>query len=89
MRNLTKTQWTMLIISVVSMIFTTLLSGVFQIGATGLAIVGILKFAWDAYLSFSAQDVSNFANNDTKMARKSGMVTKADVKAWVELEKLK
>ncbi len=88
MRNLTKTQWTTFIITLVSMAFTLLADngGVFGLGAKGFMILGFAKFAWDLYLSFNAQDVANFANNENvmsgAMAKGKPMINTKDIEEW-------
>lgn len=85
MKNLTKVQWITILITVISSVFSLVLSdaNVFGLDVKWLSLIGIFKIGWDLYVSFSAQDVANFANNENAgVARKSGRVTKGDVKAW-------
>ena len=87
MRKLTKAQWVTILITVVSSVFALLLSdaNVFGLDIKWISLIGILKMAWDLYLSFSSQDVANFANElRLNPNAKKTYLKPNDVKLWAK-----
>jgi len=98
MKKLTKTQWITFIVTLVSFAFTMIETNteILNLGATGLAIVGFLKFTWDTYLSFSESNMVEFAdeaaqetNYKTRHILSTELTTKEKLQAYVELKKYK
>ena len=57
----------------------------FKLSGTAILVLTILKYAYDSYMSFNAQDVANFANEQkisSKSLTPSGLITKTEVKQW-------
>lgn len=88
MNKLTVTQWIVLIGAVLGMIMETGVLGdsvlVSEIISKILIVLGIVKFAYDQYISFQAQDVANFANEQKVSGAESrkAYVSKSDVRDW-------
>lgn len=87
MRKLTKEQLWTFIITAVTMIFGFLTdnAGVLGLGAKGIAMVGFLRMVWQLYLSYTAQDVANFANElRFNASDKKKFLNPKDVKVWAK-----
>ena len=61
----------------------------FKLSGTSLLVLTILKYAYDSYMSFNAQDVANFANEthlptESKFhkAKRKTLYKPLDVKQW-------
>lgn len=89
MRKLSVGQWIALISSTVGLLieselFTTT-PVIAEVGGKVLIALGLFKLIYDNFMSFQAEDVANFANdNAVGEARKSGLATKQDVKKWAK-----
>lgn len=82
MKKLTVLQWIALLSAVVGMIMETGILGdsilVSQIASKVLVVLGILKFAYDQYQSFSSEDMVKFA----KASR--GLRGESHLQSWIE-----
>ena len=90
MQKLTTAQWVAFVFLVVGVII-----GQLEVAGVPTAIIGVisssiasLKLIWDAYNSFGAQDVANFANrfgvDNTSSRNSSSSFSKRDVKEWAK-----
>tara|TARA_R110000796_G_scaffold58965_7_gene135868 strand:+ start:708 stop:986 length:279 start_codon:yes stop_codon:yes gene_type:complete len=91
MQKLTTAQWVAFVFLVAGIVI-----GQLEIAGVPTATLGIisssiasLKLIWDAYNSFGAQDVADFANdiganNTSKSKNSSASCSKRDVKEWAK-----
>lgn len=91
MKKLSAVQWFAFLAAVVGLVMESGILGdsviVNEVLGKVLIVLGLAKTVYDLYVSYGAQDVADFANsNPTGEVRKSGLVTKADVKAWARLK---
>lgn len=91
MKKLSATQWVLFVLSSITTIVEMLATNPEVFGVsnklimTVTLIVTMLKLLWDNYNMFSADNVADFANNNSLMqAKKSGKVTAQDVKDWAK-----
>ena len=59
----------------------------FKFSGATILVLTILKYAYDSYMSFNAQDVANFTNEQkisSKSLTPSGLITKTEVKLWAK-----